>query len=121
MFWFLLVSVASFGVFFGIVLPELQKFRVTADIIAKIETDGVTRWQKIKLWLLGLKTPLSGLIGVLVTALPGALEQLHLVDFSAFFTADIALKISGAIMLLMTVTHIFGIAAAAKIEPKKED
>ncbi|VTZ23089.1 hypothetical protein MPC1_13600003 [Methylocella tundrae] len=24
-------------------------------------------------------------------------------------------------MLLMTVTHIFGIAAAAKIEPKKED
>ncbi len=121
MFWFVLATVASFGVFFGIVWPQLQKFRAVADIVGKIEADGATRWQKIRLWLLGLKTPLSGLIGILITTLPDALVNLHLVDFSAFFTPDLALKISGAIMLLMTVTHILGMVGAVKIVPKKDD
>ncbi len=120
MFWFVITALASLGVYFGVIRPKLKEFRTAADILAKIDSAGLTQWQKLKLWSLGQKTWFSGAAGVLVTVLPDALDRLHLVDFSAFFTQEIALKISGIIMLLMTVTHILGMVTAAKIDPKKE-
>ncbi|ACK51974.1 hypothetical protein Msil_3064 [Methylocella silvestris BL2] len=121
MLWFALLTAASLAVYFLFIRPKLKEFRVIAGILDKIDEAGLSGWQKFKLRLLGQKTWLSGAIGVFVTVLPGALDNLHLVDFSAFFAEEVALKISGAIMLLMTVTHIFGIVRAAQIEPKKAD
>ncbi len=119
MFWFALFTAASLAVYLVVIRPKLKEFRLVAGILDKIDEAGLSRWQKFKLRLLGQKTWLSGAVGVFVTVLPGALENLHLVDFSAFFAEGVALKISGAIMLLMTVTHIFGIVKAAQIEPNK--
>ncbi|PNG25517.1 hypothetical protein [Methylocella silvestris] len=121
MIWFALFSTASLAVYFLLIRPKLKEFRLIAGILGKIDEAGLSGWEKFKLRLLGQKTWLSGAVGVFVTVLPGALENLHLVDFSAFFAEGVALKISGAIMLLMTVTHIFGIVKAAQIEPKRPD
>ncbi len=96
MFWFALFPAITLAVYVLVIRPKLKEFRVAADIIAKIDAAGVSRWQKLKLWLLGQKTWLAGCVGVLVTVLPGALDGLHLVDWSAFFAEDVALKISGA-------------------------
>lgn len=121
MIWFALASVAGFGVYLFVIRPKLRQFRFIGGIFDQIDAAGASRWNKFKLWLLGQKTPISGLIGVFVTTIPGVLEQLHLIDFSAFVTPDLALKISAVIMLLMSVFHIYGMVTAAMIEPKKED
>ncbi|PNG26994.1 hypothetical protein [Methylocella silvestris] len=133
MFWFALFSAATLAVYFSIIRPKLKQFRLTTGIIDELDDYALAGWARIKLRVLGLKTWILGVAGIGVAALPqlldglahiapGALESLHLVDFSAFFAPEVALKISGAIMLAMTVTHILGLAKAAEIEPKpKQD
>lgn len=133
MIWFALFTAATLAVYFFVVRPKLKEFRLTAGILDHLDDFALAGWQRVRLRLLGLKTWLLGCLGVLVAALPqlldgiahvapGALESLHLVDFSAFFAPEIALKISGAIMLAMTVTHILGLAKAVEIEPRpKQD
>ncbi len=121
MFWFALFSGATIAVYLAVIRPQLAQFRATAGILAAIDAAGLARWQAIRLRLLGLKTWFFGCLGILVTVLPAALESLHLVDWTTFFTPEVALKISGVIMLLMTVTHILGMVTAAKIEPKTSE
>ncbi|WP_395664552.1 hypothetical protein [Methylocella sp.] len=120
MTWFALVLAAGVAVYMFVIRPKLREFRATAGV-AEAASAASSGWARLRLRLLGLKTCLFGAAGVLTAALPGALEQLRLVDFSAFFSADTALKISSAIMLAMTVTHILGLVDAARIEPRKED
>jgi hypothetical protein len=121
MSWFALFTVAGFGVYLGIIRPKLRQFRTVARIFDKIDASGATQGERFKLWLLGQKTVFSGMIGVFVTTMPGILDQLHLIDFSMFVTPDLALRISGVIMLLMSVFHIYGMVTAAMIEPVKQD
>lgn len=121
MVWFIVISCFALGVFFLVVRPNLKKFRATAGINAKIAAAETSLWQRICLRLLGMKTLLTAIAGLIVTVLPNLLADLHEIDFGAFVGQDIALKISGGIMLLMTVTHVLGMVTAAKIEPVKED
>lgn len=121
MFWFAIIACFALGVFFSIVLPKLKQFRATAGINAKIAAAETSLWQRICLRLLGMKTLLAAIAGMIVTVLPTLLEDLHEIEFSAFVSQDIALKISGGIMLLMTITHILGMVTAANIEPVKKD
>lgn len=120
MFWILL-SGATLAVYGFVVSPKLRELRRLAGIFEKLDCAALTGLQKVKLRLFGLKTWLIGVLGVIVAALPTALETLRLVDYNAFFSADVALKISGAIMLLMTITHIVGVVQAAAIEPRRTD
>jgi hypothetical protein len=121
MIWFALATIAGFGVYLGVIRPKLRQFRIVASVADKIDASGATGGERVKLWLLGQKTVISGMIGVFVTTMPGILDQLHLIDFSMFVTPDLALKISGIIMLLMSVFHIYGMVTAALIEPVKQD
>lgn len=119
--WFVMLTAVSCIVYIFVIRPKVREFRSIADIRDRLESAELRPFVKFKLRLLGLKTWSVAAAGVFVTALPGMLETLRLVDFSAFFTPEIALKISGAIMILMSVTHVLGLVAAAKIEPKADD
>lgn len=121
MLWFVFVTAASFIIYLWILRPKLMEFRVVAGILAKIDAQGLSFLQRLGLRLLGMKTTILGMTGVLVSALPGLLEELHQVDFGAFLSSGAALKITSAITLAMTVTHIYGIVTAAKIDPVKGD
>lgn len=121
MLWFVFATVSSLIVYLWVIRPKLVEFRIIAGILAKIDADGLSLWQRIKLRLLGTKTTILGMAGVLITALPGLLDELHLIDFNAFLSSGTALKIGSAIALAMTISHIYGIVAAAKIELVKVD
>lgn len=119
MLWLILSLAALAGVYAFVIRPKLREIRVVAGVFDQLDDYALKGWSRLSLRLQGLKTWSLGVAGVVVAALPGALEQLHLVDFSAFFPPETALKISGAIMLAMTITHILGVAKAVEIEPKK--
>lgn len=114
-------TVLSLIIYLWILRPKLVEFRLVAGIFSKIDSEGLSLWQRVKLRLLGMKTTILGMVGVLVTALPGLLDELRQVEFSAFLSSSAALKIASAIALAMTITHIYGIVTAAKIDPVKDD
>jgi hypothetical protein len=121
MIWFAIATMAGFGVYLGVIWPKLREFRFVTGIFDQIDAAGTGSRKRVTLWLLGQKTAISGMVGVFVSTMPGVLDELHVVDFSVFVTPELALKISGVIMLLMSIFHIYGMVAAAMIEPKKED
>lgn len=119
-------------VYVSIIRPKILEFRITAGIVDQLDDYALRGVRRIEVRLHGLKTWLLGVLGVVAAALPQILdalahhapmllEQLRLVDFTAFFSPEVALKVSGGIILAMTVTHVLGLVTAVRIEPKPDD
>lgn len=127
MLWLVILGMLSLALYLLVVVPKWRAYRSIADIGAKIEAANGNIWQRISLQFSGLKTAIIGFVGTFVTLLPQLAElchqilvEFHDVDFSPFFSAETALRVSGLIMLAMVATHAFGLVFAAKIDPKKD-
>ena len=119
-------------VYLFVIRPKILEFRAAAGIVEQLDGYALKGGKRLKVRLHGLKTWLLGVVGVVAAALPqildalthqapGILEQLRLVDFTAFFSPEVALKVSGGVILAMTVTHVVGLVAAVQIEPRKDE
>lgn len=127
MLWIAFLVLCFYALLRYIVLPQLRVLRKVLGSPVETASDSQSVLDKIGRHAAGVKTAVLGTAGAIVTTLPDASAQLHDIlaefhefDFKMIVPPDLALKISGFIMLAMVATHVVGIVFAAKAEPRKD-
>jgi len=102
------------------VLPKIDEYRATINLDARIaEAEGALQWLWLKVQ--GLKTVIVLGVGSFAAIAPDVLREFSGIDLSPLIGANWGAKVTAAMSLLATVSHISGLLAAARAEPVKDD
>lgn len=124
-----LATVGSwFIMYFVFIKPMLDKIHTTMGTSKTIASPLVPWWKKALIWVEGSKTVIvSVLVSVFSMARAGidALSQntgivgeVKDAPWATFLTPDMALKVVGVCMFLVTGLHLWGVLRAAKTPPQ---
>ena len=120
MIWIAGLCLAFAGLYWFWVRPKLAEYRATLGIEQKIVVaaeEEQSFWSRILLHIKGLKTVIVGMVGSFAVLVPVLLENLGGVDMTPFLGADWGGKVTVAMALATTVTHMIGVVSSAKAEP----
>jgi hypothetical protein len=111
----IILSLAAVTIFF--VSPQLKKFRETLGINQKLASGGLTAWQKTKLMLLGMKTPVLTTMTVAFTFITTEGDRLMTFEWGAFMSAEHAAMVTAGLWMATLWAHFSGIITAAAMPP----
>ncbi len=114
-----LIAIALFllSIFFTSLWVKLQQMRASVDIRAQAASQGLSRTQKLWLWLLGLKTPICSTFGTIFLFLSTENDSLKAFDWDAFLSHDKAVIIGFFFWAVGLWTHFSGLRQVAAMTP----
>lgn len=126
--WPIATVVSWIIVYLAFIRPMLAKIHATMGTSATLASSSTPWWQKAWTYVEASRTVIFSCLVSLFTMGKSAVDALSqntsIVDearnapWSTFLTPDIALKVVGVCMFLVTFLHLWGVLKAAKASPQ---
>lgn len=119
MIWVLILFLVFIAIILFWVAPKISEYRTILGIDDEIAAAS-SFFERVRLRVMGLKTVIVGMLGTLAIAVPEALQMFAGINLTPWIGPDYNAKVAVAIAIATTITHLVGVVASAKAEPRKE-
>jgi hypothetical protein len=111
----IILSLTALTIFF--IAPQLSRLRDTLGVNRKLESGTLSFMDRVKLWTLGMKTPLLSGLTVAFTFITTESDQLIGFTWADFLTKEHAAMVTAGLWFLTLWAHFSGLNTAAAIIP----
>jgi hypothetical protein len=111
----IILGLTALTIFF--IAPQLSRLRETLGVNRKLESGTLSIMERIKLWTLGMKTPLLSGFTIAFTFITTESDQLMGFAWGEFLSKEHAAMITAGLWFATLWAHFSGLNTAAAIIP----